>query len=236
MAFAPSPSEAAAAAPARSDDAGLKAVFFDFDATLTVLPEISRHRLFPGFDAQEPNLVWLREVAFGGAARLELLLMALADLQERQGAELFVVSFADREVILRTLDLVGGLRFFGGDNADEKVYGWEQLGGPMASKGDFLKGLMQQRGWQHDEALFLDDQAENIRTVMPVCRAFWVRGRKGLSDAELRALQDCGGASMTCADGASVNVSRREVDVASCATNSRSTGSLTNLTDDDFMV
>ena len=98
-------------------------MLLDFDRTMTVLPEVPRYRLFPGFDAREPDVGWLREAAFGGADRLGLLLEALAALERDWGTELFVVSFAEKECIMRALQLVGGLSHFG--DCGERIYGWQ---------------------------------------------------------------------------------------------------------------
>jgi len=179
----------------------LRAAVFDFDGTLTVLPELPRHRVFPKFDMQEPDATWLREVAFGGSARLDLLLRTLDELQRRWGLELFVASFADRDMVVKVLEMIGGLRYFGAEPAEVEsfrahIFGRQELGGPFAKKGDFLQWLLRERGWRHGEVLFLDDQADNVRSARPVCLTHWVRRAQGLSSEELELLRTTGGAGV----------------------------------------
>ena len=135
----------------------------------------------------EPNIQWLREVAFGGDARLELLLQAFEQLQQRWMAELFIVSFADKDVITRVLELIGALRYFGAEG--KHVYGWREVGGPTAGKGELLARLAHEKGWGPRDVLFLDDQVDNLRSVGSVSRSFWVRG-KGLSIENIENIEN----------------------------------------------
>jgi len=176
---------------------GFKAVVFDFDATLTALPEIPRHRLFPGFDDKEPDHSWMRDIAFGGAARLDLLLRALSALQNQWGSELYILSFAEKATIVRTLELIGALDFFG--EAGSRVYGWEEFAlgfPPNGRKGTFLAQLVAHFSWRPEDVLFLDDQPENVRSAANACQAIWVRGSTGMSERHLDSLCRTGGAGL----------------------------------------
>lgn len=158
----------------------LRAVLFDFDATLTVREELQMWRLFPehsGF-AREIDVSWLREKGFGGSDRIASLGTMLQTLAE-SGAELHIVSYADREVIVRALAILGALHFF-----CDRIVGWQELGGPMATKGAFIKELMARRSWQREEVLFVDDQDRNIREAAGLCLTHRTRGC-GLSPIEM---------------------------------------------------
>lgn len=160
----------------------LRAVLFDFDATLTCREELQLWRLFPersGFGSQL-DMGWLREKGFGGEARIQSLGRMLAALASR-GAELHVVSFADREVVVRALAILGALHFF-----CDRIVGWQELGGLTgdACKASFIKELMVTRRWRRDEVLFVDDQEQNIRSAEGLCLTHLTRGR-GLSIEEM---------------------------------------------------
>eukprot|EP00930_Biecheleria_cincta_P007212 TRINITY_DN108398_c0_g1_i1.p1 TRINITY_DN108398_c0_g1~~TRINITY_DN108398_c0_g1_i1.p1 ORF type:complete len:234 (-),score=44.83 TRINITY_DN108398_c0_g1_i1:257-958(-) len=209
------------AAAAASEDRSFKAILFDFDATLTVVPEIPRHRIYPGFDSQAPDVAWLQNVAFGGEARLQTLLQTLHMLRDRWRAELFIVSFAEKDTIVRTLTLLDALTFFGAQN----IFGWQEMGGPFTRKGEFVLQFMQDKGLQRTDVLFLDDQADNIRSVEPACVCYWVRGGKGLTDEELQKLQRDSGLQL--AQGSSFDAMNHSCqDVASDRTNRSSRSSV----------
>jgi hypothetical protein len=137
-------------------------------------------------------------------------------------AELYIVSFADREVILRMLQLVGALHHF--EEASEHVFGWEELRG-KATKGELIASLMRERGWHRDEVLFLDDQVDNVRSALPFCRVFWACG-EGLTEDELLSLRRCGGTSLEFATPGSIDrvVCQRDLDAASTSTWSNRSG------------
>mmetsp|Transcript_79651 Transcript_79651/g.247370 ORF Transcript_79651/g.247370 Transcript_79651/m.247370 type:complete len:234 (-) Transcript_79651:46-747(-) len=216
-----------ATAPAPAPANPLRAVVFDFDLTLTVLPEVPRYRLFPHFDGQQPDVAWLREVAFGGEERLGLLLRALEELQGRWGLELFVLSYAPRKIVARALELVGALRHFG-QPPEERLFGYEALEA-YADKGRFLAGLLEQRCWRREEVLFLDDQPDNVRPARLVCQAYWVRGGRGLGLRELGALRASGGAELVGAKGEELARHKEEVEVAASDATERSRSSLPSI-------
>uniref|UniRef100_A0A7S4PVG7 FCP1 homology domain-containing protein n=1 Tax=Alexandrium monilatum TaxID=311494 RepID=A0A7S4PVG7_9DINO len=123
------------------------------------------------------------------------------DLRLRWGMELFVASFADKELIVRVLELLNCLHHFGalrrGEPPAARLFGWREIGGPLTTKGQFLQRLLAERGWRHEEVLFIDDQADNIRSARPVCRTFWVRSAQGLSMEDLEQLRSTGGAGLS---------------------------------------
>lgn len=160
----------------------LRAVLFDFDATLTSLDELQAHRLFPKRGGSGAiDVAWLREKGFGGEGRIVRLgetLQALA----ASGAELHIVSLADRAVIVRALAILGALHFF-----CDRIFGWEELGSPI-SKAPFIKSLMEEKRWHRDEVLFVDDQERNLEDVRSLCLTHRTRGC-GLCVQELYELQ-----------------------------------------------
>lgn len=176
-----------AAVPHRCGDS--EAIVFDFDSTLTVIPEIPRHRVF----CQEPDLNWLRQVAFGGNERAELLLETLSRLRSTWGIELFVLSFAEKAIVARTLELLGGLQYF--DNG-AGIYGWQEIGGPFVPKSACLENILRSRGWQQNDVLLVDDQHRNLLSAAAcMSKTYWVRGH-GLSVGELTTIRDTGGSGL----------------------------------------
>lgn len=171
-----------------------KAVVFDFDSTLTVISEIPRHRVF----CQEPDLNWLRQIAFGGNDRAELLLETLSHLRSRWGMELFVLSFAEKAIIARALDLLGVLQYFD-DGAG--IYGWQEIGGPFVQKSSFLEHILRSRGWQQNDVLLVDDQHRNLLPATCISKTYWVLGH-GLSVGELTTLRDTGGSGLSLSNDA----------------------------------
>lgn len=210
--------------PVHDGGVGVRAVVFDFDQTLTVIREVPRHRLFPGFDAREPDRGWLREVAFGGSERLERLVRALEALKG-SGLELFILSFADRQVILRALELVDALRFFAGEGLSaERIYGWEDFGdafGGQDNKKNFLGELLQRRRWRHEEVLFVDDQKNNVEAAKGVCRTYRVLGGRGLRETELSALSAGGAAGLLALQGQGEEEEDEDMDSNASAKRSR---------------
>jgi len=165
-----------------------KGVFFDFDQTLTTaikLPRFQRHAV-----ADRPDIfanMTAEEVVsnFGGRQRIARLASLFSTLEDA-GAELFIVSIGLRDsCILPHLRAVGLADFFDADN----VFGQdsEALRSRALCKGRLVAALMAERGWEPDEALFIDDSARHIEATAGVCEVLKVAGR-GLSDAELEAI------------------------------------------------
>eukprot|EP00746_Dinoflagellata_sp_MGD_P135127 gnl/MRDRNA2_/MRDRNA2_69048_c0_seq1.p1 gnl/MRDRNA2_/MRDRNA2_69048_c0~~gnl/MRDRNA2_/MRDRNA2_69048_c0_seq1.p1 ORF type:complete len:217 (+),score=43.03 gnl/MRDRNA2_/MRDRNA2_69048_c0_seq1:47-697(+) len=161
----------------------LRALILDFDATLTVRDEIARFRVFPGFsmDADEfpsPDVQWLQEHGFGGNERLEAL-QQMFQIAEDQGVTLYVLSFADKDLIEKCLELLGTGRFF-----ENRVFGWREMGGANAMKASFIRQLAEAQKWQDGEVLFVDDQLRNLQNTEPLCRRLCPKG-KGLTVEEV---------------------------------------------------
>lgn len=154
---------------------------FDFDATLTALDELQAHRLFPARSGAI-DVAWLREKGFGGEARI-LRLGATLQALAASGAELHIVSLADRAIIVRALAILGALHFF-----CDRISGWQELGSPYTSKAPFIKTLMEEKQWRRDEVLFIDDQERNLEDARGLCLTHRTRGR-GLCLEELAELQ-----------------------------------------------
>lgn len=203
-----------------AQERSLKAILFDFDATLTCVSEVPRHRIYPGFDSQQPDVKWLRDVAFGGESRLDLMLQTLRDLRDRWHVELFIVSFAEKDTIVRTLTLLDGLSIFGSEN----IFGWQEMGGPFVKKGQFVTRFMQDRAWNRADVLFVDDQPDNIRSVEPACLCYWVRNGRGLTEDEFRQLQQDSGIQL--AYGFQAATMQKHEDVRSDRTNQSARSSL----------
>lgn len=164
----------------------LRAVLFDFDATLTSLDELQAHRLFPsegGSRSGAIDVAWLREKGFGGEDRIVRLGATLQALAA-SGAELHIVSLADRAVIVRALAILGALHFF-----CDRIIGWQELGSSYTSKAPFIKSLMEERQWNRDEVLFVDDQERNVEDARGLCLTHRTWGRGGLCAEEFRELQ-----------------------------------------------
>jgi hypothetical protein len=161
----------------------LRAVLFDFDATLTLLDGLEEHRLFPKLGGSGAiDVTWLREKAFGGEGRIHRLGATLQTLAA-SGAELHIVSLADRMVIVRALAILGALHFF-----CDRIIGWQELGSPYNSKAPYIKTLMEEKNWLHDEVLFVDDQERNLEEACGLCLTHRTWGR-GLCVEELEQLQ-----------------------------------------------
>lgn len=158
----------------------LRAVLFDFDATLTSLYELQAERLFPKRGGSV-DVTWLREVGFGGESRILRLGKTLQALAA-SGAELHIVSLCDRGVIVRALAILGALHFF-----CDRIVGWEELNNYI-SKAPFIKSLMDSKQWHRDEVLFVDDQERNLEDVRGLCLTHRTWGR-GLCVEELNELR-----------------------------------------------
>lgn len=192
-------------APARL---AVRAVLFDFDATLTSVEELQMERLFPEvYPGRGIDVAWLRQKAFGGEARIAALGTMLQELT-RRGIELHVVSFADRPVIVRALAILGALHFF-----CNRIVGWEELGGPLASKGAYIRELMEANSWDHEQVIFVDDQEPNIFEAHDVCITHQVQG-VGLSVEEMseivRKATSLGETAAGCADLATAEAAKRK--------------------------
>jgi beta-phosphoglucomutase-like phosphatase (HAD superfamily) len=177
----PSSSSSSSVPPAakRQRKAGsFRAVLFDFDATLTTLDGLQVDRLFPGSShgvgtgrvSGSIDVTWLRQHAFGGEARIARLGKMLQGLTAL-GAELHVVSYADRQIIVRGLAILGAIHFF-----CDRIAGYEEVGWPLVTKGTYIRRLMDRMGWRPNEVLFVDDQEANVQDASGICRTYLTRG------------------------------------------------------------
>jgi len=159
----------------------LRAVLFDFDATLSAIEGMSVERLFPQRGGCV-DVAWLRECGFGGEERI-LRLGATLQALAASGVELHIVSLADRAMVVRALAILGALHFF-----CDRISGWEEIGGLYASKAPFIKSLMEDKKWCRDEVLFIDDQERNVEDVRGLCLTHLTWGQ-GLCAEELIELE-----------------------------------------------
>lgn len=163
----------------------IQAVLFDFDATLTVKEELPVYKVLPersGFGGGV-DTSYIRDKGFGGSRRVKKLESMLQAFSAR-GIELHIVSYAEREVIVRSLTVLGLIHFFG-----DRILGWKELGSPWATKGAFISHLLAQKSWTKQQVLFVDDQERNIVEALPICLTHRPQGQ-GLSEAEMDDIQE----------------------------------------------
>jgi len=165
-----------------------RGIFFDFDSTITTpikVPRFHRHAVADRPDIFS-NMTGEEIVAnFGGRQRIARLAGLFRSLSDA-GAELFIVSIGLRDsCILPHLRAVGLAKFFPSDN----VYGQdsEALRSRDFAKGRLIASLMAERGWEANDALFIDDSARHVEGAASICEVLKVGGR-GLSEAELEAI------------------------------------------------
>ncbi|CAE8582897.1 unnamed protein product [Polarella glacialis] len=127
------------------------------------------------------DTVWLRQKGFGGDTRISQLGEMFEELASL-GVELHIVSFAQRDNIIRALSLLGMIHFFG-----DRIVGWQELGGP--SKAGFIQRLMEERRWAKDQVLFVDDQARNIHEASLLCLTK-KSGESGLDEGEMDEIRN----------------------------------------------
>lgn len=160
----------------------VQAVLFDFDGTLTTREEIPGWRLFPdrgGFDRQSPDTAWLEERGFGGHERVSHLREMLSQLKVL-GVQSHIVSYADQDVIRRSLSILEMEDFFG------DIAGLQDLG-KFADKASFLQNFMERKGFTRTEVLFVDDQDKHITHAAQHCLTFKSKGL-GLTTAEMDSI------------------------------------------------
>ncbi|CAJ1363139.1 unnamed protein product, partial [Effrenium voratum] len=163
---------------ARPVSGSLRAVLFDFDATLTVREERGRG----GFQrCEEADVAWLRRCGFGGSERLAQLRQGLQSLHSLS-VENHIVSYADRDVIERALTLVELRELF------SEVYGVQDLG-EYQSKAEFIHSLMQKKGFVYSDVLLVDDQQKNIDAAAGFCMTLKTRERGMTSEDMDQVLQ-----------------------------------------------
>ena len=170
----------------------LRAVFFDFDSTLSTPIFIARARRWAVADdvslfTQMSNEERLANL--GGPARVAQL-AALFTALAAGGVRLYIVSIGYRVAFAPHLEAAGLLRFFGASD----VYGQEapELRAVRFVKGALIAQIMAERGWRARDALFIDDSIEHIQSARPVCRTLHVEERKGMTDATIEQVRAIG--------------------------------------------
>lgn len=149
--------------------------------------------------------------AFGGERRIEELRRFLAALAV-SGVELVICTKglvgAVRKCLadLRLLDIFSavygnvGSETYGETNYDKDIAKAqpspeeEQYLGNAASAGwrtkaDLISRLLAQRSLRKEQAVLVEDDAEEIRRAAPVCRTHWVREAQGMTIADFTVLR-----------------------------------------------
>uniref|UniRef100_A0A7S0L8M7 Phosphoserine phosphatase n=1 Tax=Coccolithus braarudii TaxID=221442 RepID=A0A7S0L8M7_9EUKA len=138
---------------------GLKAVFFDFDSTISTPIFIERAQkwavadnvaLFQQMDSTE------RVANLGGAERIAKL-RTLFDALYNSDVALFIVSIGHRKAFVPHLHDVGLLGFF----EQSRVYGQDsdELRAVNFVKGKLIEQIMQKHGWRVQECRHCRDCA-----------------------------------------------------------------------------
>ena len=169
--------------------AKLRAVFFDFDSTIstpTYLERVQQWAVADKLDLFTSMTSAQRIANFGGAERIRQLDSLFGELKGAS-ISLFIVSIGHKRAILPHLETAGLLRHF--DAAD--VYGQDcdELRSRQFVKGALIKDLMAARGWSKDEALFVDDSIEHIKGAAEVCRTLHLPDRGGMKAEHFEAVR-----------------------------------------------
>jgi len=174
--------------------AGLSAVFFDFDSTLSIPQWLGRFDDFAVADRLDMMLVLNEEeihANFGGKARIDRLSEMFRCLQQ-SGAVIFIVSLGFTEVIGYHLKVAGLSSFFPPD----RIYGQDsqELRAVQHQKAKLIESLMQMHGWRPARALFVDDSKKHIDlcSERQTCSYLLVQDH-GLSEEEMQAIEHAAG-------------------------------------------
>eukprot|EP00438_Fugacium_kawagutii_P011321 Skav205076 [mRNA] locus=scaffold142:468681:469079:- [translate_table: standard] len=96
------------------------------------------------------------------------------------GVQSHIVSYADQDVIRRSLSILEMEHFFG------EIAGLQELG-KFADKASFLQSFMERKGFTKSEVLFVDDQDKHIINAAQHCLTFKTKGL-GLTTAEMDSI------------------------------------------------
>ena len=145
----------------------LRAVFFDFDGTLTTTSFLQRVQRWALSDDQttfDSMSTAERLANFGGPERLERISALLRTLKAA-GVQAFVLSSGLRAAIVPHLHTAGLLPLFA------RVFGRESSEMQAASgvKGSLIERAMAGCGWRSAEVLLVDDCLDHIRSAHGVC-------------------------------------------------------------------
>lgn len=148
-------------------------------------------------------------VALGGEARVELLREMLERLQARE-VNLVICTKGLAGAVRKCLADVDLLSFFSevygnvGNNYGETPYDQELArikpssleqqfmspasAGSWKSKDKLIVRLANQAGLSRDQAVLVEDDAEEIRRAASICRTLWVREAAGMTQRHIAAL------------------------------------------------
>jgi FMN phosphatase YigB (HAD superfamily) len=171
----------------KESGAKLRALFLDFDSTISVAMWLARANKHCVADNTELFLSMSREEViqnFGGAERLEALRSFLHTVAST-GAKMQVVSWGRNPALQSHLEQVGLLDYFDG------VYGSDsaELQSCGGEKASWISQVLQENALAGSEALFVDDSISHIESASGVCRTMLVANREtGMSADELSTI------------------------------------------------
>eukprot|EP01065_Artemidia_motanka_P045794 TRINITY_DN6800_c0_g1_i1.p1 TRINITY_DN6800_c0_g1~~TRINITY_DN6800_c0_g1_i1.p1 ORF type:complete len:239 (+),score=58.67 TRINITY_DN6800_c0_g1_i1:47-718(+) len=172
----------------------VKAVFIDFDSTISVAAKVDGGRRHAVADNREVFARMTQEeivANFGGEQRLQLLRQWLSDLRDA-GVARYIISIGFRCAFQPHLELCGLLQYFP-DGGDGFIFGQDspELRRTRYKKAPLIAEIMARKGWHPNEAIFMDDSSGHIELCqeMRVCRCLHVRTR-GMSRKHMQAVLD----------------------------------------------
>ena len=162
----------------------LKGLILDFDSTLSAPIWIERLQKWAVADNKQvfASMSADEVVAnFGGQERVGELDSLLRDAKAAS-VELFIVSIGYKAAYSPHLQAAGLLGLFDPAN----LYGQDspELRAVGFVKGALIQQLMQARGWNHADVLFVDDSLDHIEKARATCRTLHVAGRGGMGATE----------------------------------------------------
>lgn len=159
----------------------MKALFLDFDSTLTTPQFLERLGVWAIADKPEvlSSLSPEERISnFGGADRIKAIDSLLAAVAS--STDLFIVSLGFKHAIIPQLETASLMRHFEPRN----IYGQDELRSVNYVKAKLIAALMASHHWT--DVLFVDDSKDNIAAANKrrVCRTLHVQD-SGLSLAEM---------------------------------------------------
>ena len=186
----------AAAAHAAVGSRPIKALFLDFDSTISTPTFLQRAQEWAVADKIKLFQMMSNEeiiANFGGPARIATL-KALLTALEAAGMRLHIISIGMKAAIVPHLRIAGLLPHF----PEERIWGQDcqELRSLGFVKGRLIARLMQAGGWAPEDALFVDDSRDHIEKAAPVCRVLLVESRAtvgGMGDMEFAVIRGAAG-------------------------------------------
>lgn len=179
----PRRSQKHSASPAASS---VQLVFYDFDQTISKLHLYER--LDGGDTAALEKLTDHELIAvFGGEDRVAALHTHFSLLRSAN-ITMGIVSMNYVTVIKKALDRIGRLgQFF----CAESIIGRDSdiMRQANNNKGDVISQLMQRNGIGYDQALFVDDSAQNIKQAQGICSTMRVSAQRGMDAGNMRDIE-----------------------------------------------